>query len=192
MSDEIQEWLYHIAEDEAQLKRLRKKVREIDEQEERDSGGQDGDEAVLREGSEASWKEIEERKIREKEDIEELTETAQDRRDMVEGAESLRIHNEQVLREFGLWRGGKVITESKKEKKSGKVQESLITEPIKKLTSVSYGKTHITEEGKHKVGDVKEGMTMCGPGLWLPNELAENGTDDEILEYLQENHIKLV
>lgn len=333
MSNEVERWLEHIATDEAQLKRLRQKVREIDEQDKRELRQQDGDEAILREGSETSWRELEERKVREKQDIEDLAGTVQDRADMVEGSRQLWEHNKEVLESEGLWdekaeramRASGVIQE-------GGSRKTFILESVKslewlegegndsyKFSGVAFEADAESENGKfyprevcqkavdeanahidqltiemghpkddnetsperivggfsrwdlndndevtfkaefnntrlgndarelaksrlgeqalsiraggdltnetapdgHKrkrvtdmqllgldlvkaggfrkakitnIGEskAKEDMIMVGPGLWLPEELAENGTDDEILEYLEENHIKLV
>lgn len=331
MSDEVDRWLEHIATDEAQLKRLRKKVREIDREEERDSGRQDGDEAVLREGSEASWREIEERKIREMEELEDLGDvTPRDRQNTLEAVRQLEEHSEEVLTEFGLYKKNKemiregftkdafllesiksldwVETDSDKpfrfsgiafvadEESDNKrfyplevsrraieranqnigsmtvemghpknesdtsperiignmvewelkdnnevafvgelnntrlgldAQELVKSRPLgaqalslraggdlnkeqapdghrrKRVVDMhllgldlvkagGFSKAKVTNFGESKVGEVKDGMMMVGTGVWLPEELAENGTDDEILSYLEENRIKLV
>lgn len=122
MSEEIQRWLEKLATSEAQLKRFRKKVREL---EEKDTVTEREVEEVRQEIN-ADYESVKLPEIGMDVDEDEYL-TEQERADLVEGERTLREYNEQVLTEFGVpIKGKKLIRE-------GGTKKAFLLESVKSL-----------------------------------------------------------
>lgn len=173
MGEKFDEWLERISTGEESLKRMRREIAE----DERASGLTKAEERKAIEGlnkmAEDAKNSQEYAPIDDSVDEDDDPINEAEREEERQAIRELEEHSEEVLTEYhvpilrknGIKEGGKV---------SGKIKESRITEPA-----------------RHKIRDVKDGMTMVGPGIWLPGKLAESGSGDEILEYMQENKIGL-